>query len=156
MIGCKVTAMTKNETFYPVKLQIPVAWGEMDAFGHVNNIIYLRYFENVRIHYFHAIKMPVYQPGVSKVGPILANAHCDFLRPVTFPDTVQTEVGCNHVGNSSFNLVYRIWSDTQQQYVAKGETVVVYFDYQAGASTPLTEDLRANIAALEETGSSSP
>lgn len=155
-MACKDCAMTKNETIYPVKIQIPVAWGEMDALGHVNNMVYLRYFENARIYYFDAIKMPVVQAGISTEGPILANSHCDYLRPVTFPDTIQAEVGCNRIGNSSFNLVYRLWSDAQQQYVAKGETVVVYYNYKAGSSAPLSEELRANITSLEETGAKTP
>ena len=37
---------------YPVVIETPVAWGEMDAYGHVNNIVYFRYFESARIAYF--------------------------------------------------------------------------------------------------------
>jgi acyl-CoA thioesterase FadM len=40
---------------YPVVIEVPVAWGEMDAFGHLNNIVYFRYFESARIAYFHKI-----------------------------------------------------------------------------------------------------
>jgi acyl-CoA thioester hydrolase len=42
---------------YPVVIEIPIAWGEMDAFQHVNNIFYFRYFESARIAYFGRLKM---------------------------------------------------------------------------------------------------
>ena len=56
---------------YPVVIEIPVAWGEMDSLGHVNNIIYFRYFESVRMAYFDAMDFWGYM-GETGVGPILA------------------------------------------------------------------------------------
>ena len=56
---------------YPVQLEIPVAWGDMDAFGHVNNTVYLRWFESARIAFFERISIRASRP--EKVGPILRN-----------------------------------------------------------------------------------
>ena len=58
-----------------VVLTIPVAWGEMDAMGHVNNIIYFRYFESVRIDYFRKLDLIGYQRETG-IGPILASTEC--------------------------------------------------------------------------------
>ena len=39
-------------TDFPVTVEVPVAWGDMDALGHVNNAVYFRYFETARIRFF--------------------------------------------------------------------------------------------------------
>jgi len=67
---------------FPVVIEIPVAWGEMDAFQHVNNIVYLRYFESPRIAYFERLSFleVMEQTGV---GPILAETHCRYRRSLT-------------------------------------------------------------------------
>ena len=74
---------------FPVSVDIPVAWGEMDAFGHVNNVVFFRYFETVRIAYFERLL----GSGFSSPDfmPILANTECSYKRPVVFPDTLQAE-----------------------------------------------------------------
>ena len=56
---------------FPVTIQVPVAWGEMDAFGHVNNIVYFRYFESARIAYFEKIEFIKFKDNIG-VGPILS------------------------------------------------------------------------------------
>ena len=50
-------SMSVNELLkdYPVTVEVPVVWGEMDAFSHVNNVVYFRYFETARIAYFYEI-----------------------------------------------------------------------------------------------------
>lgn len=136
-------------TRYPVQCENEVAWGEQDALGHVNNTVYFRYFENARIRHFLAMGMPMPQPGNQAEGPILASTRCDFLRPLTYPDRVRTEIGVSRIGTSSFTHLYRIYSISQQTWVARGESVTVYYDYVKGTSTPLPTELRRSLLVLE-------
>ena len=69
---------------YPVHLEIPVAWGDMDAFGHVNNTVYFRWFESGRMALFERIGIGSERP--ERVGPILASTSCEFLAPVVLID----------------------------------------------------------------------
>lgn len=138
--------MNIDSTCFPVQLEIPVAWGEMDAFGHVNNTVYFRYFESARIEYFRRLGLKQSNDGT---GPILASTRCDFLYPLTHPDTVVAETGITRVGRSSFIMAYRVRSLTLDRDVARGEGVIVYYHYGQGRSEPLPEDLRQAIAALE-------
>jgi acyl-CoA thioester hydrolase len=133
---------------WPVAIEVDVAWGEMDAFQHVNNTVYLRWFESARIAYFEKAKV-VTQAGQAMVGPILARATVDFVRPVTYPDRLKVEARVASVGNSSFVMHYRATSSRQQAEVARGEGVVVMYDYQAAAKVRVSDELRARIAALE-------
>jgi acyl-CoA thioester hydrolase len=76
---------------YPVVIEIPVAWGEMDAYGHVNNIVYFRYFETARIVYFGKLESPDFV-NRNPLGPILASTSCRFRAPLAFPDHLQVRL----------------------------------------------------------------
>ncbi len=74
---------------FPVTVQIPVHWGELDAFGHVNNTVYFRYFETARILYLERCGfMTSYDQ--SRIGAILHSTNCRFRLPLSFPETVLT------------------------------------------------------------------
>ena len=134
---------------YPVSIVIPVAWGDMDAFQHVNNVTYGRWLESARIAYFRRIGF-MERMRDRGVGPILARLAIDYGRPVTFPDTVRVDVTTKKIGRSSFTLGYRVWSEDQQAQVATGEDVIVVFDYRSGSKAAVDEELRSAIAAVEQ------
>ena len=72
---------------YPVIIEFPVAWGEMDSMGHVNNIVYFRYFESARIAYFEKMDLMGYMAETG-IGPILGEISCKFKIPLSYPDKV--------------------------------------------------------------------
>src|ERR1700687_352603 len=78
-------------TGYPVVVETPVAWGDMDSYRHVNNVVYFRYFENVRLEYFRQLDWFEFEKQ-SGIGPILAATQARFRKPLTYPDTIS--VGC--------------------------------------------------------------
>jgi acyl-CoA thioester hydrolase len=133
---------------YALSVEIPVAWGDMDAYQHVNNTVYLRWFETARIAYFERLGL-VDRKEQEGLGPILARTEIDYRRPVTYPDTVRVDIGIPHVGRSSFRMIYRLWSRALAAEAASGESVIVMYDYRAGRSAPVDEGLRARIAAAE-------
>lgn len=132
---------------YPVSLEIPVAWGEMDAFGHVNNVVFFRYFESTRIAYMNKILGE--QISSTDFVPILAQTDCRYLRPVYFPDTLTGEAAVSRVGNSSLTMVYRLVSRSQQAVVAEGSAVVVNFCRETGKGRPIDDLMRQKIARLQ-------
>lgn len=136
---------------YPVSVEIPVAWGDMDAYAHVNNTVYLRWFETGRIAYFERLGL-VERKEESGVGPILARVAVDYRRPVTYPDSVRVDVAVTRIGTRSFTMVYRAFSRAQQVEVASGDSVIVVYDYGQGRPAPVDDALRASISALEGRG----
>jgi len=138
-------------TPFPVVVRIPVAWGDMDAFQHVNNTVYLRWFQEARIVYFDAGSV-AWRDISGKVGPIQATAQIRYLAPVTYPDVVQVRVGVEKVGTTSMVMKYTIHSEQQKRLVADGETVIVMYDYPKGEKAPIPEDIRAIIARVEAQG----
>ena len=129
---------------YPVQLEIRVAWGDMDALGHVNNTIYLRWFESARIAFFERIALSASRP--EKVGPILASTTCDYLTPVVYPATVLVGARLQRIGNTSFVIEHLATKDGTP--VARGTAIVVLIDYETGAKVPVPDEIRASIASL--------
>ena len=136
---------------YPVSVDIPVAWGEMDAYGHVNNAVYLRYFETGRIAYFKRSGIDARMAG-ERIGPILARASVDFRKPVAFPDTLTVTTTITQLGNTSMTMAYRLWSQTLGALAAEGDSVVVMVDYKTGSKIAVDAALRERILRLEASG----
>jgi acyl-CoA thioester hydrolase len=132
---------------YPVVVEIPVAWGEMDAFQHVNNVVYFRYFESGRIAYFERAGLTAVNEGV---GPILGSASCKFKFPLTYPDTVLVGVKVGEIGEDRYTMHFRIVSTRHQRIAAEGDGVVVSYDYHLGRKAPLPAAVRQAIEALEQ------
>ncbi len=66
---------------YPVVVELPVAWGDMDSYRHVNNVVYFRYFENARLEYFRRLDWFEYEKQIG-IGPILASTQARFRKPL--------------------------------------------------------------------------
>lgn len=130
---------------FPVTVTMDIAWGEMDAFGHVNNVVYFRYFENARIEYLQRIAFA----EARGIGPILASTHCRFRRPLTFPDRLQVGIRTTEIGDDRFTIEYRLVSQRLGEIAAEGGGVVVSYDYQSARKTPLPAEVRTAIEELE-------
>jgi acyl-CoA thioester hydrolase len=133
---------------YPLSVRIPVAWGEMDAFQHVNNVVFARWLESARIAYLERIGL-VERMHAEGIGPILARTVIDYVRPVKYPDTVRVDATVTRIGASSFAMAFRVHSEALGAVVATGEQVMVVYDYRAGRSSPVDERLRTAIAEVE-------
>jgi acyl-CoA thioester hydrolase len=133
---------------YPVIIQIPVAWGEMDAFGHVNNIVYFRYFESARIAYLERIR-GIEHMKETGIGPILASTHCRFRAPLTYPDTVSVGTRIHSIEGDRFTMDYCVVSHNLEKVAAEGDGLVVIFDYAQNKKTALPDVLRQRIEEVE-------
>ncbi len=133
---------------FPVTLTLPVRWGDLDAFQHVNNTVFFVYFESARIAYFDKLgyRQQLEETGM---GPILAETSCRFRRPLRYPDTITVGAKVTDVGEDRFSMEYRIWSDEWQGIAAKGTGLIVSYDYRNERRGPLPEVIRERIAALE-------
>jgi acyl-CoA thioester hydrolase len=133
---------------YPALFTLPVQWGDQDLFGHVNNTVYLRWFESARIVYLEQSGL---DPLLARhgLGPILANLKCDYRRQLKYPDTVTVSARITRLGRSSLTMQHAIMSHTQQQIAAEGESILVTFDYQNQRSVAIPDDVRAQIARYE-------
>ena len=134
---------------WPIKCEIPVQWGDLDAFNHVNHTVFLTWMETARMNYFIACGFDELHTSEG-VGPILAGLQVDYLSPVSFPDTVTVHTTVTRIGNSSFEMGYRITSEANGgEMAAQGRVSGVVFDYESRKSTPMPDSLRKRIYDLE-------
>ncbi len=136
---------------FPVVIEFPIAWGEMDSFGHVNNIYYFRYCESARLAYFERLAYTTLKDETG-LGPILATANCRFRLPLTYPDTVSVATRILKLEEDRFVMEYRIISHRVGKVAAEGDSMVVSYDYRAGRKAPVPEVLRQRIAQIEGWG----
>jgi acyl-CoA thioester hydrolase len=133
---------------HPSFIRQAVEWGDQDAFGHVNNVRYFRWFESARIEYFRRAGLGD-SPTNQGIGPILASIKCDFKRQLRFPDALLISSSITHIGRTSLKMAHFIYSTTHQAIAAQGEDIIVMFDYTNQRSILIAEEIRAKIAALE-------
>jgi acyl-CoA thioester hydrolase len=134
---------------FSVVIEIPVQWGDQDAFGHVNNTVYFRWFESGRIAYMSRIGLiDLYR--ATQIGPILASVTCDYRRQVTFPDTVSVGVSVTRIGRSSIGLKHAIVSRGTGAIVAEATSTIVVFDYRTNQAHAVPLAIRSAIEALEK------
>ncbi len=134
---------------YPVLMEIPVAWGDMDAFQHVNNVAYFRYFESVRILYSEKLGLHKLKDE-SGLGPILGSTSCKYRLPLTYPDTVSVGAKIIDIAEDRFTMKYLVVSHKHRKVAAEGDGVVVMYNYHEGKKTAIPEDIRKRILIMEK------
>jgi acyl-CoA thioester hydrolase len=136
-------------TGFPIVIRIPVQWGELDAYGHVNNAVFFRYFESVRMVYLDRCRF-LESYNVNKVGAILRSTECTFRQPLYHPDDVLVGARVTLIETDRFTMAYRVVSQTTNQIIAEGNGVVVSFDYEKLSKVPLPVEVRDEIVKLEQ------
>lgn len=133
---------------YPVIIEIPIAWGDMDAFQHVNNTVYFKHFESARIAYFEKLEA-MQEMEKTGIGPILGATSCVYKIPLTYPDTVSVGVKVDHIEEDRYTMSYATVSHRHRKLAATGTSSIVSFDYRSGRKAPVPEEIAARIRSLE-------
>jgi acyl-CoA thioester hydrolase len=131
-----------------VTIVVPVAWGEMDSYGHVNNAVYFRWFESGRMAYFHRLGWPAIEKATG-IGPILHSTEARFRVPLEYPDEVEIETRVHDVRDDRFTMKYEIRSRKLKRLACTGSGLVVAYDYRALAKSKLPDEIVRRIAELE-------
>jgi acyl-CoA thioester hydrolase len=133
---------------YPVIIEIPVAWGEMDALQHVNNIVYFRYFESVRVAYLEKIDF-LALADTDGIGPILASTQCRYKIPLTFPDRIRVGTRVDRLEKDRFYMKYAVVSAQHKKIAAEGEAEIVAYDYRNLVKADIPKAVAMRIAEVE-------
>jgi acyl-CoA thioester hydrolase len=126
------------------EMRIPIRWGDMDAMGHVNNTIYFRYMESVRIEWLHRLGGA---PDPQGVGPVIVNAFCSFIRQLEYPGEVLARHYVANPGRSSFDTFITLERcDDPGVIYAEGGATTVWTDFKAQKSVPMPDWIRALVS----------
>ena len=125
------------------QMTIPIRWGDMDVMGHVNNTVYFRYMEIVRLEWLFSVGGA---PDPKGIGPVIVNAFCNFTKQLEFPGDVLAKHYVAKPGRSSFETYITLErSDAPGVVYASGGAKTVWIDFAAQKSVPLPEKLRALV-----------
>ncbi len=126
-----------------LEMVIPIRWGDMDAMGHVNNTLYFRYCEIVRIEWLHRAGGA---PDPAGQGPVIVNAFCNFLKQFAYPGDILAKHYVADPGRSSFNTFITLErTDAPGVIYAEGGAKTVWVDFPKQKSVPLPDWLRALV-----------
>lgn len=124
---------------------IPIRWGDMDAYQHVNNTLYFRYMEQVRVEYLESLGYSIRPQGTA---PVIVNTSCTFLLPLTYPGLVEVQMFLGAPGRSSIPSLYEIRLQGDATLYASGAAKIVWTDVTSGKSVPIPDALRARLTAM--------
>jgi acyl-CoA thioester hydrolase len=140
--------MAENLSEYKYKTPIHIRFSDMDAYGHVNNAVYLTYFEIARGNYWRN----VVKWDWNKTGIILGRSEVNYLKPITLDDKIECYVRTTRIGNSSFDVMYILVKITENgpEICTTGKTVCISYDYQANKSVKIPEPERQRMIEFDE------
>ena len=124
-------------------LPIQTRWMDNDAYGHVNNTIYFRYMEQARCEWLEGLGYKVAPEGHA---PVIINAACTFMIPMTYPGTVEVRTFAGELGRSSVVTSYEMRIVGDETVYAQGSAKIVWMDTATGKSVPIPDDLRALVS----------
>jgi acyl-CoA thioester hydrolase len=126
-----------------LEMTIPIRWGDMDPMGHVNNTVYFRYFESVRLEWFYRIGC---RPNPGGEGLVIINAFCNFHQQLEYPGEVLARHYVASPGRSSFETYFTLErTDRPGSVCTSGGATAVWVDFPQQRSTPMPAWLRAAV-----------
>jgi acyl-CoA thioester hydrolase len=135
--------MPDNLTREHYRYWLPIAtrWGDNDMLGHVNNVVYFRYFEAVVVKFVIEEARLDWQhdPAV----PYAVDIRCHFRRPLSFPELVDAGLIIQRLGNSSVTYGLGLFAEGDSEPAAVGHFIHVYVDRDTGTPVPIPAAIRA-------------
>lgn len=140
--------MSRLGRSYPYVIEQELLWRDMDAYQHVNNAVYFRYFEDVRMAFFEEVGV-VRLKNETQVGPILASTRCDYRAPLTFPDRIEIGTCIEDIRPKRFTMHYAVFSTGMEAIAAEGAGTLVFYDYDAGRSCEIPDVVRDKLESMQ-------
>ena len=142
--------MTEKTSDYKYKTPIHIRFSDIDAVGHVNNAIYLTYFEVARFNYWREI----INWNLRENGVIVGRSEVNYLKPITLDDEIVCYVRTTRIGNSSFDMMHLLVKITPngEEICTTGKTVCISYDYNANKSVSIPKPQRQRMIEYDEPG----
>jgi acyl-CoA thioester hydrolase len=132
---------------FKIKVEIPIAWGDMDSFKHVNNTKVFKYFETARMKYFEETGF-IETMEKDAIGPILASTSAKFIKPLFYPDTVIAGTRVTSIEPTQFIMEYIVESKSKG-IAALGDAKMVVYNYKSSERTVLPDSVKNKIREID-------
>ena len=127
---------------YPLIFEQTVAWGDMDAHGHVNNVVYFRYMENARVEFYRRIDKYEFEKRTG-VTLVVKSTGCRFVSPLSWPDRIAVGARVARMSDEGMLMQYLVVNAASSQVAALGEAEIVAL--ASGDRTAFPEELKERI-----------
>ena len=143
-MNIEICSLTRNDFTY--HLEIPTRWDDNDMLGHLNNVLYYRFFEAVLVKFVIEEINLDWREGILSVQAV--ESFCKFHQSLTFPDMVEAGLRVAKIGNSSIVFEMALFGPNSQTAAANGYMVEVLVDSKTGKSRPMNRNQRALLEAF--------
>ncbi len=140
-----IRPMTQFNFYHPIE----VRYGDLDPQGHVNNAKQLTYFEQARIAYKTRLGLFTKGQSFMEIGVILADVHITYLEPIYYGQEIKVGVRAVKLGNKSMIWEQNIVDAGTGKILAKGEVVLVAYDYSEEKTISVPQEWREKIKQFE-------
>lgn len=146
-MGAYVNPKDERRGRYKHQRQIPTRWRDNDVYHHINNVIYYEFFDTVINGYLMDAGGLDFSRGET-VG-FAVETHCQFLKPIQFPEIVDACLRVGELGNSSVRYEIGIFKPGDEEPAAVGYFVHVFVDRLSRQPAPIAGKLRRAMEALQ-------
>jgi len=131
---------------YPLIVEQTVAWGDMDAHGHVNNVVYFRYMENARVELYRLIGKYEFEERTG-VTLVVKSTGCRFVAPLSWPDRIAVGARVATMNDEGMLMQYIVVNADSNRVAALGEAEIVALVSDCRA--PFPEELKDRIREFQ-------
>ncbi|MCX6352845.1 MAG: acyl-CoA thioesterase [Bacteroidetes bacterium] len=136
-----------NPADFPIKLSIKTDWSEMDIFGHINNVMFVKYVQASRVNYWAQVGLMKDFESLG-LGPMLASVSCNFYKPLFHPGEITICAKMAFIKNSSFGFKHIILN-ADGEIAAEAHDVMVFYDFKNNHKIPFPQEVRLRVKELE-------
>ncbi len=142
--------MTWRIEQYPVIVDQDVTWGDMDAHGHVNNVVYLRYMENARVEFYRRIGKYEFEER-SGITLVIQSVHCRYIAPLAYPDRIRVGARVSKIESDRMVMSYLVVNGDTGKPAAVGDATIVALTIKDKSRAPFPDYLKQRIVELDRT-----
>ena len=147
IFALKTDNMSEEKEIYKHSIPVQLRFNDTDALGHVNNSVYLSFYDLGKTDYFNTIRgLEIKQRDVDVV---IAHIDVDFIAPVFLNDHIAVQTRVSAIGNKSFSLKQRIVDQETGEEKCVCHTVMVGFDFETNTAKPISKEWRDAIELYE-------
>jgi acyl-CoA thioester hydrolase len=132
---------------FKIKVQMPVEWGDIDVYGHINNVTYFRYFQEARVEYYEKVGIKI-DVGGNETGAVLKSISCKFIVPLDYPDILTIGAKVTAIVDSEITMEHYVSSE-KKGLVAIGESVLVIYDFKLQKKLDVPKNILTEIEKIE-------
>lgn len=141
------TRIPAPQAHYNHTIECQLRFNDIDMFGHVNNSVYLQFFDLAKLKYFQDVTLA--KPQADSLAMVVVNINCDFYAPSLIDEALEVKTAVIAIGHRSLTLEQRIINPHTGSVKCQAHTIMAGFNIATAESVPIPTDARKAIEEYE-------